>query len=175
MTDSPNSASPRRRARGFLRASTLVDARVKKATEGRGFTESRLLTHWAEVVGPDIARIARPVKVGYGRQGFGATLTLLTTGAQAPMLEMQKERIREKVNACYGYAAISTIRVTQTAPTGFAEGQAQFAPAPKSAPKPTDPVSAEAAKSAASRISDPDLRKVLEELGAKVLSRNKAD
>jgi hypothetical protein len=24
--------------------------------------------------------------------GFGATLTVLTTGAQAPMLEMQKER-----------------------------------------------------------------------------------
>ena len=66
---------------------------------------TRLLTHWEEAVGQDIAAIARPVNIGYGRGSFGATLTVLTTGAQAPMLEMQKEQLREKVNAVYGYNA----------------------------------------------------------------------
>ena len=42
------------------------------------------------------------------------------------MLEMEKEHLREKVNAVYGYNAIARIRITQTASTGFAEGQADF-------------------------------------------------
>jgi hypothetical protein len=88
---------------------------------------SRLLTHWAEIAGEDIARVTQPVEVSYGK-GFGATLTLLCPGAHAPMIEMQKERLREKVNACYGYNAISRIRITQTARSGFAEPQADFRP-----------------------------------------------
>ena len=83
--------------KGFARTSSLLQGRIRKAGETRGFAVTRLLTHWAEIVGEDTAQIARPVDVKYGRQGFGATLTLLTTGAQAPMLEMQKERLRETV------------------------------------------------------------------------------
>ncbi|MEC8196651.1 MAG: DUF721 domain-containing protein, partial [Pseudomonadota bacterium] len=112
--------------KGFSRTSSLLQERIRKASESRGFAESRVLTHWAEIVGEDIARICQPVDVKYGRQGFGATLTLLTTGAQAPMLEMQKETLRTRINAAYGYNAITHMRITQTAPTGFAEGQAQF-------------------------------------------------
>jgi hypothetical protein len=47
------------------------------------------------------------------------------------MLEMQKEILRARVNACYGYNAIARIRITQTAPTGFAEGQAAFGMQPR--------------------------------------------
>ena len=111
-----------------------MQADIRKATEKRGFAETRLLTHWAEVAGPDIAAIARPVEVSFARDGIGATLVLLTTGPQAPMLEMQKDAIRARVNSCYGYNAISRVRITQTAPTGFAEGQAVFTAAPKSEP-----------------------------------------
>lgn len=159
----------RRGGKGFRQASGLLQTRIREAGESRGFAVSRLLTHWEEVVGPDVAAIARPVNVGYGRGGFGATLTLLTTGAQAPMLEMQKERIREKVNACYGYAAISRIRITQTAPTGFAEGHAAFAPAPKPEPKP-DPRAEAEARQAAAPIADDGLRAALEALGRNVLT-----
>src|SRR6056297_1671732 len=119
--------------RGFKRTAKLLQDRIRRASETRGFAQSRLLTHWPEIVGEDVAAIARPVDVKYGREGFGATLTVLTTGAQAPMLEMQKEQLRNKVNAVYGYNAISRIHVTQTAPTGFADGQASFDHRPKQA------------------------------------------
>ncbi|MCB1356624.1 MAG: DUF721 domain-containing protein [Maritimibacter sp.] len=132
----------------------------------------RLLTHWEEIAGPETARIARPVQVSYGREGgFGATLVLLTTGANAPMLEMQKERIRERVNGVYGYAAISGIRVTQTAPTGFAEGQVQFTRPPKPAPQTPDPELVARARETASGVGDPQLRAALEALAQNVLSR----
>jgi len=167
---------PRRRAttKGFSRTSSILGEQIRRAGESRGFAVSRLLTHWAEVAGENIAAIARPVNVTYGRSGFGATLTLLTTGAQAPMLEMQKERLREKVNAVYGYNAISRIRITQTAAVGFAEGQVSFAPEPKpDKPAPQDPAIRSQAAAAAQPISDDGLRSALERLGRNVLSRSK--
>lgn len=159
-----------RRKRGFEQAGALASTRIRAASETRGFAVSRLLTRWAEVVGPDIARVARPVEVNYGR-GFGATLTLLTTGAEAPMLEMQKETIRERVNVCYGYAAIQKVRITQTAATGFAEGRAVFEPAPKKDMTPP-PIARDAAQMAGS-VEDGDLRAALERLGTNVLSHSK--
>lgn len=155
-----------RRSRGFERAAGLVEARIRAAGESRGFAVAKLLTHWTEVAGPDMARRARPVKVSYPPAGLGATLTLLVTGAEAPFVEMQKEPLRQRVNACYGYNAIARIRLTQTAPQGFAEPQAEFAPAPP----PVDPA---VARAAARGIRDETLRAALEEMGRTILSQAK--
>lgn len=160
-----------RRKRGFERAASLVANRVRSAGETRGFAVTRLLTHWPDIVGPDIAAAARPVEISYGR-GFGATLTLLTTGPQAPMLEMQKESIRTKVNTCYGYAAIQKIRLTQTSATGFSEGRAQF-DGREADPVRQEPAVPKAVSEAADGIDDQNLRMALERLGANVLSRKK--
>lgn len=160
--------------RGFKRTAKLLQDRIRRASETRGFAQSRLLTHWPEIVGEDVAAIARPVDVKYGREGFGATLTLLTTGAQAPMLEMQKEQLREKVNGVYGYNAISRIRITQTAPTGFSEGQASFDHRPKiQVPTPPDPSVTKTASELAAPVGDTVLRDALEALGRNVLSKTK--
>lgn len=165
-------AGRRPTTKGFARTSSLLTQRIRKASESRGFAQSRLLTHWEEVVGADVAAIARPVNVSYGRQGFGASLSILTTGANAPMVEMQKEQIRAKVNAVYGYNAISRVRITQTAPTGFAEGRAVFerAVTPKK-PEPSPEIKQAAAQSASSVQSD-DLRIALERLGQNVLTKS---
>ena len=161
-----------RRMRGFERTSSLIAGRVRKCGESRGFAVARLLTHWPEVVGPDIAAMSRPVEISYARGGFGGTLTLLTTGAQAPMLEMQSEAIREKVNACYGYAAVTRIRITQTAATGFAEGQVDFRHQQTEdlEPTPPSPEIRKEATACAAEVSDPGLRSALEHLGGHVLS-----
>ncbi|MBN2742022.1 MAG: DUF721 domain-containing protein [Rhodobacteraceae bacterium] len=158
--------------RGFEPAGKLLRQRVRAAGESRGFAVSRLLTHWAEVVGGDIAAHTRPVKIGYSKGGFGATLTLLTSGAAAPMVQMQLPKIREKVNACYGYNAISRVSLTQTAPIGFAEGQAQFTPAPKAVPKALDPKVIEAAARTTEGCKDAGLKSALETLAQNVLSRS---
>lgn len=172
----PRGAAPRRARAGFRQAAALVSDRIRKAGESRGFAVTRLLTHWAEIAGPDIAALARPVKVGYRRDGLGATLTLLTTGAAAPMIQMQLPQIRERVNACYGYNAIARIALTQTAPTGFAEGQADFTPAPKpgtgarAAPAPKTPETRARAADIAAGVQDADLRSALELLAQNVLA-----
>lgn len=172
MTPKMTKDRSRGTTRGFARAVTLMQTRIRTATESRGFAVSRVITHWEDIVGSGIAGIARPVNISYGREGMGATLTLLTTGAQAPMLEMQKEQILSKVNSCYGYRAISRIRITQTAPTGFAEGQVQFKQKTKTVAAP-DPMVVKEAKSMGESVGNDDLRLALESLATNVLSKRK--
>lgn len=159
--------------RGFEPAFGLMARDVRQAGEARGFAVAKLLTHWEEVAGKDLAAVTRPVKVGYGREGLGATLTLLVRGAAAPVVEMQKEALRARVNAVYGYNAIARILLTQTAATGFAEGQAQFTPAPK-VPPPPDPALEAEARAKAEGVADEGLRAALERLGQNILTRRKA-
>lgn len=167
------SKQPIRRMRGFEPASGLVADRIRAAGEKRGFAVARLLTAWPEIAGAELAAVTRPVKIGYGREGMGATLTLLTTSAQAPMVQMQLPRLKERVNACYGYNAIARISLTQTAATGFAEGQAQFAPAPKPERAPDPAIVVRAAEETAD-IHDDGLRAALDRLAQNVLSRQKS-
>ena len=162
-----------RRKRGFERAAGLLKQPIRKAAEKRGFAETRVLTHWAETVGPEVAAIARPVSISYSKGGFGATLTVLTTGAQAPLLQMQEPQLRERINAIYGHNAIARLRFTQTAPTGFAEGQAHFGPPPKPARRLPDAACREAASDLATGVGDDALRRALEDLGADILNRSR--
>lgn len=166
---------PPRRAttKGFKRTSSLLTQRIRTASESRGFAQSRLLTHWAEIVGEDMASMSRPVEVSYGRGGMGATLTLLTTGSNAPMLEMQKEKLRAQVNGVYGYNAIARIRVTQTAASGFAEGQVAFGyQRKKVAASSVSPEVQRKAHDMAETVSDDGLRHALAQLGENILNKN---
>lgn len=163
---------PERRQRGFEPASALLRQRIRAAGEKRGFAASRLLTHWAEIAGEAMAAASHPVKVHYGRDGMGATLTLLVASAHAPMVQMELPRLIERVNAAYGYAAISRISLTQTAASGFAEGQNPFTAAAKP-PAQTDPAVHAKAAAVASPVRDQSLRSALETLGQNILSRRK--
>lgn len=162
---------PPRRNRGFEAAGHLLDSRIKKAGASRGFALTRLLTRWEEIVGIDLATMAQPVEISHTRSsGLGATLTLLTSGAQAPLLEMEKPKILEKVNACYGYRAISRVRITQTAATGFAEAQARFTGTPPAPP--AQMPQAPAPDPVAEGVSDTGLRSALERLGQNIRARS---
>lgn len=183
--EAPDSAAqappPARRRRGFEPAFSLLRGRIRQVGESRGFAVTRLVTHWAEIVGAETARMCRPIGVGYARGGLGGTLTLLVPGALAPQVQMELPRIREQVNACYGFNAIARIRLSQTAPDGFSEAQAAFAPPPAADTPAHDPVPASAsrrseidraARRAASGVHDDTLRQAIEALAQNVLSRN---
>ena len=94
---------------GFKKASVLLKKNIQKASESRGFAQSRVLTHWSEIVGEEISSVSIPTKVSYKTDGLGATLTILTTGSSGPILEMQKEFIRTKINSVYGYNAVQKL------------------------------------------------------------------
>ena len=174
--DQTHSQNSRRRGGGFSAAGQLVQSRVQAAGRKRGFAVARVLTHWTEVVGPEIAALCQPVKVAYGRGGLGATLTVLARGASGPMVQAQLSVIRDRVNACYGYNAVSKVRITQTAPGGFGEAKSPFGPAPfdpaPTAPQPPDDAAARRAEDTFARdVTDPGLRAALAGLGARIITR----
>ena len=154
----------------FKPASDLLRAKIREIGEARGFSATRLLTHWTEIVGASVAAIARPLEVRHPRAGKsapeGATLTVLALGAAALRLEMEKERIRERVNACYGYNAIAKIKIKQAGPESFAE-QAAARP-PVTDPKPSDKVAP-----LTEGVSNTELRLALAALAANVLSKSR--
>jgi hypothetical protein len=170
MTDTPPSRA-RRRGRGFAQAGGLIAPRLAQATGKRGFAVARLLTRWDAIAGPDFARLARPVRIGYGaRDGLGATLTLAARGADAPRLQAESARLIARVNAAYGYAAIARIRIVQTGAPGLAEAAAPWQPEAAPAAEP-DTKTREQARRTAAPVQDPGLRAALEELGGHVLTR----
>jgi len=167
-----HSSTLRRKSRGFTQAGGLVGARIQKTGAARGFAQMRLLTHWEEIVGAEIARIAKPEKVSYVRKGFGAKLTLLAKPAHAPELQMQLPRIKERVNASYGYTAIADIRITQSGEaSGFAEPECRFDhdhPAPS-----LPPAKAEMLREDVAGVEDETLRALLTSLGENILLTSK--
>jgi hypothetical protein len=159
----------------FKPASDLLRAKIREIGEARGFSATRLLTHWPEIVGESVAAIARPLEIRHprprpGHAPEGATLTVLALGAAALRLEMEKERIRERVNACYGYAAIAKIRIKQAGPEAFTE--AAPAPARKAPADPAQDLHARAAP-LADGVSNTELRLALAALAANVLSKSR--
>lgn len=184
MRQRAQSPTPPRRAGGFRHAARLVEDRVRRAGEARGFAAARLLTHWDEIVGPEAAALARPLKLSWARgkraRGLGATLTLAVPGAAAPMVQMLVPRIRERVNASLGFAAVARIALAPDAAApqpprgadGFAEPAVGFDPAP-SGPA-ADPQLQARAAAVAEGVQDPALRAALESLARNVLTRRNA-
>lgn len=170
----PKTALPgaERRLRGFEPTGKLLSGKLRAVGEKRGFAVAQLLTQWDEIAGDSLAAITRPVKVSYPREGLGATLTLLVAPAHGPEIKMQLPQLIERVNAVYGYRAISRIALTQTAETGFAEGQTPFTPAPKpEKPAAPDPGRLAAATAPVEPIADPGLKRALELLARNILTR----
>lgn len=169
MRTQNKSKRPKRGSRGFLQTGGLLRARIREAGEKRGFSQTRLLTQWAETVGPAVAKIAEPVKVSYATQGFGATLTLLVRGANAPQVQMQIPQIISRVNACYGYNAISRVKITQTAPIGFAEDRAPDFKRKETRLSDADHMRIQ---TSVKDVNDSNLREALEALGKNIAAGN---
>lgn len=168
----PSGYQSERRVRKFTQAGALLSKSVRQVAGKRGFAEAKLLTRWTEICGAHLAAQAVPAKVSYARGGMGATLTLYCLSGRAPELEMQAEVIRSRINGCYGYNAISRIRLKQLDADGFAAARGAFEPV-EDAP-PVRAVPGPEAVSAAGGVVDPGLRAALEQLGHHVLARSRA-
>jgi hypothetical protein len=83
---------------------------------------------------------------------------------------MMLPELKEKVNACYGYSAISRIRITQTGEVGFAEQAATFTHKP-AAPKVLSASQEAELTTSLAPVSDDRLRAALENLGKNVLNK----
>ena len=155
---------------GFKKASILLKKSIQKASESRGFAQSRVLTHWSEIVGEEISSVSIPTKVSYKTDGLGATLTILTSGSSGPILEMQKEFIRNKINAVYGYNAVHKIKITQSSPVALI-GKNENSESIASEKQKINVEISTSLEKAVNEIDDKNLRQALEELAINVFTK----
>ena len=155
---------------GFKKASILLKKSIQKASESRGFAQSRVLTHWSEIVGEEISSVSIPTKVSYKTNGLGATLTILTTGSNGPILEMQREFIRNKINAVYGYNAVHKIKITQSSPIAVI-GKNENSEGLVSKNKKVNVEISPKIEKTVNEIDDKNLRRALEELAINVFTK----
>jgi hypothetical protein len=146
------------------RLGDLVGRCLSKTLARQGFASTELVTRWAEIVGPEIAAHAEPVKIQWVRRADPeavepATLVLRVEGPVAIEIQHLSGVIVERVNRFFGWRAISRVALRQ-APLIF-----------RDQPKPVAGPSAERTAAVAATltdVADEELRQALARLGAAI-------
>ena len=102
------------RRKRMTRLSGLIDKMVAPSVQKRGFVISRLVSEWPAIAG-DMARWSRPSQMNLSRGG-GGTLKLSIASGFGPVALLMKAAIIDRVNAAFGYRAISEVVFVQTLP-----------------------------------------------------------
>jgi hypothetical protein len=126
-----------------------------------GFVQHAIVSRWGEIVGERYARVSMPesIRFAQGKRAEGV-LSLVVSGAHAPMMQHIAPEIIERVNRFFGYAAVARVAIRQ----GEIKRVAKAAPPPS-----LEPLS-EAMGDSLRGIADPELKAVLESLAAGVVA-----
>jgi hypothetical protein len=147
---------PRRSNRARAVADLVPDV-GRVAFRKFGFVQSAVLSRWSEIVGERYAGVSSPESIRFPRgERSNGVLSLVVQGAHAPMMQHIAPEIVERVNRFFGYPAVARVAIRQ--------GEVTRKPKP-AAPVPDAPLPAELGDSLRA-IVDPELRAVLEGLGA---------
>jgi hypothetical protein len=133
----------------------------------QGFASGELVTHWAEIVGEEVAGLAEPLKLQWPRNSADepaepALLLLRVEGPAAIEIQHLAPVILERVNRYLGWRAVGRIGIRQ-APLVHRGRK----------PRPAPPTVAETTEVAAglTGIEDAPLRDALARLGAAMKRR----
>lgn len=88
-----------------------IERIVKPVYHQHGFTEHRVLTEWAQVVGRELATGSSPKKLTFpkGKREQGVLHVTVTSGARALELQHMQPVILERIATYFGYKAIDKI------------------------------------------------------------------
>ena len=126
-----------------------------------GFVQHAVVSRWGEIVGERYARVSIPESIRFpqGKRAEGV-LSLVVSGAHAPMMQHIGPEIIERVNRFFGYQAVARLAIKHGA----------VRKTEKAAPPPSlEPLSAAMGESLRG-IVDPELKAVLEALAAGVVA-----
>lgn len=148
------------RRMGLRNVAPLIGNLTRPLVRKRGFFQTEIILHWAEIVGRNLEKFTMPVKYmpPRGENAGGGTLVIRVTGPVAIELQHRMPQIIERVNTYFGYRAVDRIKMMQ----GDISRPERTVHTPTVVPegKITRTSQANIAK-----IEDPHLREVLTRLG----------
>jgi hypothetical protein len=142
----------------------LTTGFLADAFKKQGFASTELVTRWQDIVGPEIAAHAEPIKLQWARPVDGeptepATLVLRVEGPAAIEIQHLSNVILERVNRFFGWQAVARIALRQ-APLARR--------APRRSRSGVDDAEAARVAETLTAIGDDDLRMALARLAAAV-------
>ena len=142
--------------------SVLLSDVFSDAYAKQGFAARELVTRWADIVGPEVADLAEPMKLQWQRTTPGesepATLVLRVEGPAAIEVQHLSNVILERVNRFFGWRAVDRLALRQ-------------APLRRRAKPPRPQIDTQAATEIAAglgKVDDEPLRAALGRLGAAI-------
>jgi hypothetical protein len=146
------------------RLSELTGKTIADALARQGFASTGIVTHWADIVGAEIADHAEPMRMAWPRRVHEddpepATLILRVEGPVALEIQHMSGVIIEKVNRFFGWRAVGRVQIRQ-APLMRREKKAR--------PVAPDPEAVARIAAGMTDIADEALRDALARLGAAV-------
>ena len=146
------------------RLGELVSRCLSGSLARQGFASSELLTRWSDIVGPEIAQHAEPIKIQWPRHSDPeiaepATLVLRVEGPVAIEIQHLSGIILERVNRFFGWRAVSRIALRQAPLLGREQDHRV---------DPPDPARTAAIAATLTDVEDEPLRDALARLGAAI-------
>src|SRR6202522_2931290 len=98
--------------------SVLLSDVFSDAYAKQGFAARELVTRWAEIAGPEIARHSEPMKIQWPRPVAGqpqepATLVLRVEGPMALEIQHASDALLQRVNRFFGWSAVGRLALRQ--------------------------------------------------------------
>lgn len=109
-----NTSNFTRRHRGPRPLADFVAPGISDLCGRAGFSVVEVVTHWDEIVGPDLAPRCIPLKLQWPREeGAAATLVVRVEGAYAIELQYAAGIVVERINAYFGWRCVGRIALRQ--------------------------------------------------------------
>jgi hypothetical protein len=144
--------------------SVLLSDVFSDAYAKQGFAARELVTRWAEIAGPEIARHSEPLKIQLPRPVEGqpqepATLVLRVEGPAALEIQHSSDVLLQRVNRFFGWSAVGKLALRQAPLSRRERPRAGRAPDAKAVAEVAETLTA---------IEDEELRAALARLGASI-------
>lgn len=111
----PKDAPP---TRGPIRTPPTIGRMVSKVAqpvfEKMGFEDAHILSHWTEIIGPELAPYVNPLKLSKARKGQARTLTIAVPGPLTLEIQHRAPQILDRINRFYGYPAVAKLRLVHS-------------------------------------------------------------
>lgn len=118
----PAKSTPRsrpRRPRSARPLADLIGPSIAESCGRAGFSVVEVVTHWDEIVGPELAPRTCPLKLQWQRRPEGtaasepATLVVRVEGPYAIELQHMAPVVIERINAYFGFRCVSRLALRQ--------------------------------------------------------------
>jgi hypothetical protein len=93
----------------------LIAGTLDPIARKRGLARAELLAWWPEIVGAAYAGRTAPERIRWPRDGTAATLIVRCDPALSLRFAHETDRVRERLNAYFGYPAVGAVRIVQQA------------------------------------------------------------